>query len=231
MLKNRRRLIRQSQSGGIAGQLLGLSLFIMLLAFFIVLNSISSFDAAKVKPLSDSLEQVFATTPVTTTPLSLSLAQTDGKEPETLEQVEGLFRSRTANLQAVTSAQQGTMYIRLPRAEFEKIISAPSSGVEPPLLATLTSLLKTGEQEQAYRVEILYNLNDNPSRLANRKPAEMEAVIKAVAASAQKMESAGLPGQRLSVGLQKGNPDYVELVFRPDVMAVANAGPAGGQDD
>ena len=43
-----------------ANQFLGLSLFIMLLSFFIILNAISSFEITKTQPILNSLSMTFA---------------------------------------------------------------------------------------------------------------------------------------------------------------------------
>ena len=51
----------RSKPSGDSAQILSLSLFIMLLAFFIVLNAISSFDEQRVNPAIQSIEQTFQT--------------------------------------------------------------------------------------------------------------------------------------------------------------------------
>ena len=60
MRHNRRRRIEDSGSGK-SVQLLSLALFIMLLAFFIVLNAVSTFEPNKVEPIIGSLESTFST--------------------------------------------------------------------------------------------------------------------------------------------------------------------------
>ena len=59
-MKHRRRKISGDSGGSSGGQLLAMSLFIMLLAFFIVLNAISNYENSKVKPVLQSIELTFA---------------------------------------------------------------------------------------------------------------------------------------------------------------------------
>lgn len=218
MPKNRRQNTASQGSGGIAGQLLGLSLFIMMLAFFIVLNSISSFDDAKVQPVSGSLEQAFGTRIDLSADLSPALTQDPAQglgEGKTLDRVEGLFKAELTNVETVTSRQRGVMYMRLKRPEFEAAVKALEGGQQPRLVRTLASLLRSADRQPVYLMEIVYNLPDNPARLANRKPQDLETAIQALSVAAATIEQAGLPAGQMSVGLQKGNVNFVELTFRP----------------
>lgn len=218
MQRNRRKSIEEQSAGGLAGQLLGLSLFIMLLAFFIVLNSISSFDEAKVQPLTGSLEEAFATKIDPSQSLGPALHKSDAMgfgEGKTLTQVDGLFKAELTNVETITSSQQGVMYMRLPRVGFENMLAAIAKGEKPRFLVTLASLLRSDQRPVTYQMEILYNLSDNPARLANRQPQELKTAIQSVSAAAEKIEAAGLPARQIRVGLQQGNTEFVELLFRP----------------
>lgn len=218
MPQNRRQNKGHQGAGGIAGQLLGLSLFIMMLAFFIVLNSISTFDEAKVQPVSGSLEQAFGTRIELIENLNPAISQSPAGglgEGKTLNRVEGLFKAELTNVETITSRQQGAMYIRLKRSDFERAVESISAGETPRFLLTLASLLRSAGRQPVYRMEIVYNLPENPARLANRQPQQLEEAIRAVSSAAAKIEEAGLPARQMSVGLQKGNVDFVELIFRP----------------
>ena len=58
--RSRRRRGSAGTAKSVSSQLLGLSLFIMLLAFFIVLNAISNFEESKIKPVMANLSHTFA---------------------------------------------------------------------------------------------------------------------------------------------------------------------------
>lgn len=232
----RRKSIRNDQQGAMASQLLGLSLFVMLLAFFIVLNSISSFDEAKVAPLRQSLEQTFATMLDQTGSLSPTIAKSQDVafgEGETLEQVEGLFKSHIAGAELVTSTARGTVYIRVPKSNFESIVNGignkkPAKATQD-FLTTLVSVLRSDQRGTPYRIDIVYNLGENPARIGNREPAKMAETVKSVAAIAGKIKSAGLPQKLMTIGLQKGDPDFVEMMFSRHSPFDPTGGAADGQ--
>lgn len=222
MIQRRRKSIRTESGGGIGRQLLGLSLFVMLLAFFIVLNSISTFDEAKVEPMRQSLEETFAAKMDSVDTLRIMNIQAEERALEqgkTLERIEALLTANIAGTEAITSSESGIMYMRLPRTEFERVVTTLGAGERPdivkPILETFISILRTDGRGIPYRVDITYNLDRNPGRVANREPQKMEEFVKAAAATAQTLEKAGLPARLMTIGLKKGNPDYIELMFTP----------------
>lgn len=234
MIQRRRKSIRTESADGIGGHLLGLSLFVMMLAFFIVLNAISNFDEAKVEPMRQSLEDTFATKISTQNNMRTVNIQAEEQalaQGETLDRIKALFTSNITGTQTITSTERGTLYMRLPRGEFERIVASLGAGqktdVARPLLETLISILRTDQRGAAYRVDITYNLDHNPGRVANREPQKMQEYITAAAAAAQTLEKSGMPARLLSVGLKKGNSDYVDLMFSPHLPF----NPKGGADE
>lgn len=222
MIQRRRKSIRTESAGGIGGHLLGLSLFVMLLAFFIVLNAMSDFDEAKVEPMRQSLEETFATKMASDDTLRTVNVQAEERALEqgkTLERIKALFTANIAGTEAITSTERGIMYMRVPRPAFERIVTTLGDGKRPdivrPMLETFISILRTDGRGIPYRVDITYNLDRNPGRVANREPQKMEELVKAAAVTAQTLEKAGLPAKLMSIGLKKGDPDFIELMFTP----------------
>lgn len=222
MIQRRRKSIRTESAGGIGGHLLGLSLFVMLLAFFIVLNSMSDFDEAKVEPTRQSLEETFAAKLASEDTLRMVNIQAEERalgQGQTLERIKALFTDNIAGTKTITSTQRGVMYMRLPRSEFDRIVTTMEAGNKPdivkPLLGTFVSILRTDGRGIPYRVDITYNLDRNPGRIANREPKKMQSLVKDAAATAQALEKAGLPANLMTIGLKKGDPQYVELMFTP----------------
>ncbi len=230
----RRKSIRSDQTGAMASQILGLSLFVMLLAFFIVLNSISTFDEAKVAPLRQSLEQTFATMLNQSGNLNPSIVKSSDMafgEGTTLEQIEGLFKSQITGMESVTSTARGTLYVRVPKGDFEAIVNGlgdkkPAKATQG-FIAMLVSVLRSEERGAPYRVDIVYNLDENPARIGNREPAKMTEAIKGAAAIAGKIEAAGLPQKLMTIGLQKGDSAFIEMTFSRHIPF----DPAGGAHD
>lgn len=232
MPRSRRRRVSTGTEKSMAGQLLGLSLFIMLLAFFIVLNAISTFEENKVKPVMQSLEYTFAakirSRNQQTSEPSLRQDETlSTQEGDTLEQLENLFAAQIPNYEAVKNRRLGMMYIQVPYEEFEKAVMAIGAGPaeggdEAPsssryFLPTLVGLLKSDQAGAAYRMDMILGTGENPSKLASDSPQQMERVMAGMSRIARRIESAGIPPRLLSAGLQKEEKDMVDLVFRPHI--------------
>ena len=93
MAQRRRRSISQSSSSGIGDKLPGLSLFVMLLAFFMILNSMSSYEKQKMENIMQSLDDTFASKITETGNDKPSITKSSDKqlgEGDTLEKIEAL---------------------------------------------------------------------------------------------------------------------------------------------
>ncbi len=226
MTRNRRRM-NKSDDTSLAGQLMGLSLFIMLLAFFIVLNAISTFSEQKFRPALASLEGTFGSKleGVDNRP---SVAPSDQKsiyEGDTLEQMRALFNAHIAGLEVNVEDHFGTMHVRLPLADLmEAVREIDKSGIDKAdvldaqdqfFLPTLVSLMQTEEQPKKYRMDIILNLPGDPAELKNDNPGALKEPLSQLSALAGKLESVGLKMSFLSVGLARGEENMADLYFRP----------------
>ena len=61
---------------------------------------------------------------------------------------------------------------------------------------------------------ILINNQTNPAQLQNETPVAMEKVINLTSTLSEHLENQGMPQKLINVGVKKGNPEMVELVFR-----------------
>lgn len=225
MNSRRRKISMDDRQTGIGGQILGLSLFVMLLAFFIVLNSISSYETAKTDPIMQSVSQAFSTKISQTgqdKPSITESTQRGSGEGDTMEQIESLFRGQIHSVDIVTNRQRGVIVIDVSRDDFEKAVAdlgdeKQSTKFGRDFLQTLASVLRSERRRTPYHIEITYHLNDNPARLYNTDPKTVAESIKAVGAMAQAIEDAGMPAALMSIGLQKGDPARVELFFEPHI--------------
>lgn len=230
-MRARRRRVATGTARSMSSQVLGLSLFIMLLAFFIVLNAVSSYEETKVRPVLESLGYVFASRIeqeiVNEDP---SITQDDKEslhEGETVERLQALFKAQLPNHEAIVSERHGTMHVKLPFDDFEAAVMAlgqynaldQGGGNEGAFmkgffLPTLVSLLRREVGTVDYRMDMLLNLEGNPAQLQNKQPKKVASLVKRMSAIAKKIEDAGLSTKLLSGGLQKGEKDMVELIFR-----------------
>lgn len=226
----RRRKINTDTGGGMGQHLLGLSLFIMLLAFFIVLNAISSFEQTKVRPVIDSLGQTFASRIDAAgneqpSPTAES-TQSDG-EGDTLDRLEALFRAQLPSADLTVSKNRGIMFARVSYSDFEAAImaigqqtamdSAPMSFSKGFFLPTLVSLLHTDRAGMTLRMDALVNMADNPAQVQTREPQRMAQEIAQLGRLSDKLERSGIPAKQQSIGLQQGPEGTVDLMFRPYV--------------
>ena len=106
-----------------ANQYLGLSLFIMLLSFFIILNSMSNFDEIKSSPVLNSISMTFAQEKVedhTDPGFEEDTTQDSVRSGDTLDQLEELFRSQITGIEAEKNRLGTMMHVRIPLSQFEQ---------------------------------------------------------------------------------------------------------------
>lgn len=204
----------------------------MLLAFFIVLNALSSFEEVRVHPVMESLEQVFSTDAremdvkpsVTPDPLK------NIREGETVERLDALFKAQIVNFKPVVkSSTMGVMQVSIPLDKFVKAIMAvgqedimkTQTKVAPRnfFLPTLVSILKSNQENVPYRMDMIFPVSDNPAKLVNESPQEYRDMMKQAGILVRRLEQAGLEEKLMSIGLGKvqnyenGQP-MVEVYFR-----------------
>lgn len=193
-------------------------MFIMLLAFFIILNSMSNFEEHVAKTVLNSITITFSDEEV---PADIDSNITDDiqqsyHEGDVLDRLQELFKSQISGAKIKKDRLGVTMQMRLPLETFEAQImrgqsAEDASGVD--LKKTLVSLLNSGEGVQ-YRMEIMLNLPQNPSKLQKDQPQYMSGEIERVARYAKVLEDAGLPKTYVTPGVEEGPEGTVTLFFR-----------------
>lgn len=223
-----------------ANEYLGLSLFIMLLSFFIILNSMSEFEDTKALPILNSLDSAFSRGTIDRkeeAPSNIPSAEASTREGSTIDKLEAFFNAQIKGLK-VTKNRLGTeMTISMPVKEFEQALDnteqalflgpdeQDEAGYEgAPFLDTLVSLVHSGGSSKAYRMDLLLNTGQRPSNLRNEYPQILKTRSKQAASYAARLEKAGLPDNFMSVGLGGGENDVIELAFRPYVPIEIPAG-------
>lgn len=227
---NRRRKVSTGTEKTLSGQLLGLSLFIMLLAFFIVLNAISSFEQTKVKPVIQSIGYAFGSkvsiprhedSAATVTEKSTNSLE----EGDTIDRLEALFNTQIPGTETVVSKEKGLMYVRVPFDEFENAVlmagqrNAFEDGTSQGqfsriFLPTMVALLKSDSAAMPYRMDIALQVGENPARLFNDNPQKMKLLSGRLSGLAERMEATGLPDRLMSIGFDQGTDNMVVILFR-----------------
>ncbi len=226
-MRGRRRILSTGTEKTGSGQLLALSMFIMLLAFFIVLTSLSSFEEEKVRPTIASVGEAFSSNTEGDEDNKPSIRDSEKKgyhEGSVIEQLEGFFTALIPKIDVARYDDRGEMYVRLTVDEWDEMLLAlgerDSESEANAFLPALSALLGTAKSGHPYRVDILINTPDGAIALYNDKPQAVNALMRKAGGWAIRLEEAGLPKKLVSVGLQKGKTGMVELFFRPHVPYV-----------
>jgi hypothetical protein len=212
-----------------ANQFLSLSLFLMLLSFFIVLNSMSTFEEDTAVPaVLNSLSLAFSgrdnQVPEGYVNINPSPVPTDhedgGGEGDTLETIEGLFNAHLAGFKAKRNRVGTVMHVSLPMTEFER--SVKDSSVEASqggnsdhmtFSQTMITLLRSAQKGAAYRIDMVYNQENEPTLLLRGAPDTFKESLIRVSALAGYLERKGMPKKMMSIGLAKGKPGFIDLYF------------------
>lgn len=223
----RRRKMDVSHGSGNATQLMSLSLFIMLLAFFIVLNAISSYEDKKKEVVMQSVDVTFSLD-VRDRDISPSIADAPEKSVHhghVFDRLDALFDAQISSYKPTIDIGKGVMTVVMPVEGFSKAMMAVGqkdllqlSPRTPPrgkfFLPTLASLLQSEINGQKTSMEIIMHASDNPGHVQNNKPKELSAIASRLTGFSNRMDALGFPQQQLNIGVHKGNKKNVTLVFR-----------------
>ena len=209
-----------------ANQFLSLSLFVMLLSFFIILNAVSNFEEVKSRPVLNSIALTFANKEVEPQLLpNVEESPTQSvNEGDTLDRIDGLFNAHIVGTQTSRNRLGTVMHVRMPLSEFEKAVSVASSGIpsniwatnnaDAPFLPTLVSLLQTQQNGPTYRMDMVLNTAELPSVMAKDEPQDLTRNVEKAAFLSEKLEEAGVPIKRMSAALIQGDEGMIDIYFR-----------------
>ena len=217
-----------------ANQFLSLSLFLMLLSFFIVMNSVSDFEEYKARPVMNSLLSAFSNDVVVSpppTPVDPGQIMESNKKGDTLEALEGLFNAHVSGFEVKKNRLGTVMHVRVPVGRFENALDFSSLdvpdiafGTRGAFLPTLVSLMRSEVNGIPMRVEMILNTQGEPDELLKNDPSGFASSLRRVSGFAQKLERSGLPRKMMSAGLGAGDPSKIDLFFhRYKVINIAEA--------
>ncbi len=203
-----------------ANQYLALSLFLMLLSFFIIMNSNSGFDKTKANPVMRSVSVAFSgkTKEQGQAPLNEFVEIALKGEGDSLERIESLFVTNLTDAQAKRNRLGNMMRIRLPVGSFARgiEISEENGGTRGNFVPTLVALLQTQDRGIPYRMDMLLSVAQDPADMAGNDPESFQKKREMVAGFAQKLEDMGIPKNLLSAGLQRGENGFIDIYFVRD---------------
>lgn len=217
------------QSSGNSHLVALLSLKILLLAFFLLLNSLATFQEERSSAVVESVRDAFqgllpAERSVNRDPSGLAML--DGGE-DVVDALKQLFGSDLPL--ADLPASSGGRVLQIDFAD-DSLFEGDGSALGPEGVDTLRQLAAVLSDSrfihQRVRIDVLYGLPGSSSGLADHRVALLRA-----AAVVRLLEGEGVPAMRLSAGLLPNFPTKVRLHFTVDAASVdaASAAPAGGE--
>ncbi|WP_157231192.1 flagellar motor protein MotB [Kiloniella laminariae] len=203
-------LLRKQHQGHDRNIVALLSLKLLLLAFFIMLNALSSFEEDKAKAVLDSVNSTFsgdASKFERHARFDQSLDNLDDKA-ELVSEVERLFETTIPAVEREKGSTQNFLRLRLPRESmFPQGEMDLASGRELLLKRLATTLGRFADGGGYYEFEFLYGIAGTG---AAATPQDLDVAIRRSGVLAQAIESAGIPADKAAIGLQ---PDAGENVF------------------
>ena len=221
-MRGRRRRITEEDSKTLGSQIPSLSLFVIMLAFFIVLNAISTVKDEKVKPMLQAVEEAFASKINQVEDWESSSAPDEEKsinEGRVIDRMETMFTAHIAGIETQKDEGSGTLLMRMKYSDFTAAVT--SVGANAPantdFMRTLTSMLRSDAAHQPYRMDAFLQVGENPSTLQSEQPQKMAVLMRDLGVLAQHLEEAGLPQKLMTIGIEQGPEGMIELLFRPHV--------------
>ena len=179
-----------------------LSLNLLLLAFFILLASISRFEEERVRSVIDSVQVAFggAADPSSG---SAAVAAAESLAIRTVQEEIRALAERSIPLTRVERTGVGEIRIDLPVDALFRPGEARVNPAQTPFLQRLTAMLAGGPASLRYEIDVTQaDIGDRPIEVARAG-----AVVRALA-------GAGAPAEGLSAGTGPGDPGWVRLVIR-----------------
>ncbi len=213
-----------------------LSLNLILLAFFILLNSLSDFESARARAVLASVKQAFN-----------GEVEAAGQHPAfssalgALPEVEAKMREFGSLFEAMAPAAQAKSIRRVNLVRVDFPISAlfrPGSlhfrpGREVLLERLAESLRKGAQGTPRYLLEILVGTGARTSSASSgsASPTSPSLELRRAAVLAARLNAEGAPLDGLSTGLRPGAADSLRFIvrLRPDTGAAAGSGAEEGR--
>lgn len=188
-----------------------LSLKLILVAFFIMLNAISEFEEARTRQVIDSVNKAFhGQIEPTNTPALLN--GSPGLLPETkalINDVGSLFESLVPALRSTRTARTHTVHIELPSVALFRIGKDNLRADRKALVRRLAkALLRRRARDIVYKLEFLHGTPGDGAAGARRAQE-----IRRVSAVASLLTDEGLTPELLSIGVLPGRSGRVEFVL------------------
>ncbi|MEH6632641.1 MAG: flagellar motor protein MotB [Halopseudomonas aestusnigri] len=207
-------LFNKRQDAGDRNYVALLSLKLLLLAFFIMLNAMSSFEEEKARAVLDSVNSTFngdASQLERQASFENSLGDLDDKA-KLVADIERLFESTIPAVEREQGSSQSYLRLRLPvEAMFLGEETDLASGRELLFKRIAASLKGYADGGGFYEFEFLYGMTRNQT---SKSVSNIEMILKRSGVVAQEIQNAGMPADKIAIGLQPASAGFVYFVIR-----------------
>jgi len=216
----RRRKKSNGDGSALATQFLSLSLFIMLLAFFIVLTAASDTAPSKSAPLMESLERTFASRIVggDDEPARVADEQSSTGQGQSFENIKGLLKAQGLPFTIEKMDGSSLMYLRMRQEDFINSFGIKRDKItheQAIFISKLLVLLQPADKVLGHSVDIFVGLGDNPAQMALDYPDQVTSSIVFADKLASILMAQKFPKKIITIGLHEGASGYVDLYFKP----------------
>ncbi|WP_417454237.1 flagellar motor protein MotB [Kiloniella sp.] len=207
-------LFRRRQDDGDRNYVALLSLKLLLLAFFIMLNAISSYEEEKARAVLESVNNTFrgdASHMERHASFDQALDNLDD-QTDLITEIERLFETTIPAVEREQGSTQNFLRLKLPvEALFYRDEVELASGRELLLKRLAASLQKVDVEGGYYEFEFLYGTS---VRQDEGQKSLLDLMLRRLEVVAIEALDAGIPKERLVVGLQPNRAGYVFVVIR-----------------
>ena len=189
-----------------------LGLYLLLLAFFILLTTISTFEETKTKAVLESLNSTFASEILpTTSPAEFTSRVGAVMEQDFLKEVAVVFETAIPVARVETLKPGQLMRITFP---VDDLFQPDAVTFRPERKALLDRIaVALGSRPPGQRFDLEFQIGSRwltPEALARRQPLE----VARVGEFARHLIARGGPPENIVVGLNQGGPPEASLLFR-----------------
>ena len=188
-------------------QMTALALFVLLLAFFIILNGLSGFSEVKAPSVLSSVRVALGGLPELLQEKGAGLTQGRGKSiygtGESLQAVAGAFNAEVPGVRATYSDKAGIFSMRMGISTFSQILGLESGAVVDPRFQELLAAL--GEQKDYHMAVALQRPGGIPE---GETGVVMDAYLELWQ---ERLRTLGMPPERLEIGYEPGQGGRVRI--------------------
>ncbi len=215
-----------------SNMMLLLSLNLILLAFFILLNSLADFETDRARAVLDSVKQAFNGKIEAAGPLPV-FSNSLGALPEVeakMQEVGSLFEAFAPAARAKSFQRANLVRVDFPASALFRTASQRLRRGRQALLARLAQSLRKGpEGAPRYLLEVLVGTGSQAAVDGGATAGSPSLQLRRAAVLAARLSAEGAPLDGLSIGLRPGAPDSLRFVVRLRSDSGAAAGSAGGE--